>query len=179
MPDRIWDLFVELRKELMETQRIRAQVIGFKVAFVTTAVGVIATKIHNLDAILFVLPAFAAMLFDLLIYSYSFSIKRIGLYVRDHVEPALARHGHMPADFVQWQDYLTQPKTRQELAHYGNFGLTVLVVLIGGVALFFPFRPWVSLPLLTALIVLAAFDLAAYRSPRRLGKLWKEEGARL
>ena len=175
MADRIWDLFVELRKELIESQKIRAQVIGFKITFVTAAVGLIGTKIQDIDPILFVIPAFASIFFDFLIYSYSFSIKRIGSYVRDYVEPALTKHGHMPADFVQWQDFLTQPKTKQNLALYGNFGFTLIIVLVGIISTFIPFRAWISVPILVLIVVFAAMDALAYRFPLSLGKLCKDK----
>ena len=173
MADKIWELFLELRKELIESQKIRAQVIGFKITFVTASVGLIATKIQDLDSILFVIPAFASFFFDFLIYSYSFSIKRIGSYVRDYVEPALTKHGHMPADFVQWQNYLTQPKTKQNLALYGNFGVTLIVVLLASASTFIPFRAWLSFPILILLLLFSILDVLAYRSPLSLGKLWK------
>jgi len=176
--DRIWDLFVELRKELLESQRIRAQVIGFKITFVSTALGVVVGGIHsqsqNVVPALLVIPAIAAVFFDFLIYSYSFSIKRIGAYIREHIEPAMKQLGQVPEGYVQWQEYLTQPKTRQTLSLYGNFGLTSLAVVIGMMSLFFPYDPWVSTPLLAVLGALAVVDVAAYRAPRRLGKLWKD-----
>jgi hypothetical protein len=82
-----------------------------------------------------------AVAFDFLIYSYSFSIKRIGMYTRLYIEPALAELGHMPPDFVQWQPYLSQCKTRQRLALSGNFGTTLLSVIMGSIALLLPHRP--------------------------------------
>lgn len=176
MADRVWDLFVELRKELLASQKIRAQVIGFKITFVSTAVGIVVGGMQSerLDPVLLVVPAIAAVLFDFLICSYSFSVKRIGAYTRQHIEPELKKLGHLPEGFVQWQEYLTQPKTRQTLALYGNFGLTGLAVAVGIVGLFDPFDPWVSVPLMAALVALAVLDVMSYRSPRRLGKLWKD-----
>ncbi len=38
-------LFTELRKELVESQKIRAQILGFKITFVATAVGLIMSRI--------------------------------------------------------------------------------------------------------------------------------------
>ena len=58
-----WNLFVELRKELVESQKIRAQVIGFKITFVSAAVGLIGTNIDRIPNILLVIPAFAAIFF--------------------------------------------------------------------------------------------------------------------
>jgi hypothetical protein len=174
--DRIWELFVELRKELLESQRIRAQVIGFKITFVTTAIGVIIERIARLEfsSALLVIPAIAAVCFDFLIYSYSFSIKRIGAYTREHIEPALAKSGQVPEEYLQWQAYLTQPKTRQSLALYGNLGLTALAIVAAAMALFVPYDPKISIPLLIVLGLSAVLDVVAYRAPRRLGKLWQD-----
>jgi len=173
-PDRIWDLFVELRKELVESQKIRSQVTGFKITFVTATIGLMAANIASLDKALFVIPAFAAICFDLLIYSYSFSIKRIGSYCREYIEPALKRGGHVPEDFTLWQEFLTDPKTRQRLSLAGNFGFTLLTVAIGIIALFFPYRPLLSSILCVILLIFVVIDILAYSSPRRLGKLWKD-----
>ena len=52
-----WDLFVELRKELVESQKIRAQIIGFKITFVTTSVGFVAANIDKVPSSLLVIPA--------------------------------------------------------------------------------------------------------------------------
>lgn len=89
MSQTIWNLFVELRKELLEAQKIRAQVLGFKFTFVTASLSLLAANIEKIDKALFVMPAFSAIFFDFIIYSYSFSIKRIGCYTRDYIEPAL------------------------------------------------------------------------------------------
>ncbi|HEV2708377.1 MAG TPA: hypothetical protein VGV59_20850 [Pyrinomonadaceae bacterium] len=34
-----WNLFVEARKEILEYQRIRTQIIGFKITFVSAGIG--------------------------------------------------------------------------------------------------------------------------------------------
>lgn len=175
MSTTVWNLFIELRKELLEAQKIRSQVLGFKFTFVPVAMGLLAANLKEIDKALFVLPAFAAIFFDFIIYSYSFSIKRIGCYTRDYIEPALKSQKDVPEDFVMWQQFLTQPKTKQNLALYGNFGVTLLTVIIGLIALFFPFRILVSLGLITALAIFAVLDLLAYQSPKKLGKLWVDK----
>ena len=64
MENQIWNLFTELRKELLESQKIRSQIIGFKVTFVAAVVGILAKNIDRIDNILFLIPAFAAFAFD-------------------------------------------------------------------------------------------------------------------
>lgn len=175
MPETIWNLFVELRKELLEAQKIRSQVLGFKFTFISVAVGLLVANIEDIDNALFVLPAFAAIFFDFIIYSYSFSIKRIGCYTRDYIEPALISQGVVPNDFVMWQKFLTQPKTKQNLAMFGNMGVTFLAVLIGVVALFNPFNQFLSPALIVALLLFVVLDYMAYRLPKRLGKFWVDK----
>lgn len=170
MSDRTWDLLVELRKELVESQKLRARIIGFKITFVSAAAGLIATKLTELDAAIFVIPAFASVFFDFLIQSYSFSIKRIGSYIRDHIEPALILNSEMPGDLLQWQAHLTCPHTKQRLAVYGVFGFTLMMVLIGIVSLFLPFRPLLSIPLLALLVLFSVVDIFAYRAAIKIGE---------
>ena len=175
MSTTVWNLFVELRKELLEAQKIRSQILGFKFTFIPTAIGLLAINLKEIDKALFILPAFAAIFFDFIIYSYSFSIKRIGCYTRDHIEPVLKLQKDVPEDFVMWQQFLTQPKTKQSLALYGNFGVTLITVIIGLIALFFPFRIFVSLGLIVALSIFLVFDILAYGAPKKLGKLWVDK----
>lgn len=97
--DILWGYLTELRKELVESQKIRTQVIGFKITFVTALIGFFISKLLSdieksgeLDGYnfyLLIIPALASIFFDFLIYSYSFSIKRIGLYIRFELEPQL------------------------------------------------------------------------------------------
>lgn len=59
-----WELLVELRKEILETQKIRAQVIGFKITFISTVIGLILASKTLIQ--LLVIPAFFAIFFDLI-----------------------------------------------------------------------------------------------------------------
>lgn len=172
--DRTWDLFVELRKELVESQRIRAQVIGFKITFITAAVVLIAAEMGPLGARFLAAPAFAAVFFDFLICSYGFSIKRIGFYIRVHLEPELKNGRHLPKDLLLWQAYLTDDRTRQRLSFYGHLGLTVLMVLLGSLGLWLDGGIKIAAPLLAALWVLTSIDIVAYRSTEQFGNRWRE-----
>ncbi|MCP4049229.1 MAG: hypothetical protein GY730_00785, partial [bacterium] len=123
--DILWSLLLELRKELVESQKIRTQIIGFKITFVTAAIGVIATKVITPDIIkghdaaiyrsLFIIPAFAAIFFDFLIYSYSFSIKRIGSYCRYIIEPQIKSFCEIGPDddFPLWEEFIDVPAAKQ------------------------------------------------------------------
>lgn len=84
-----WNLFVEVRKEILEYQKTRTQVIGFKITFVTAGVGLIVANTDKVSTRLFLLPALAAIFFDLLVISQNFAIKRAGYYCLKHVEPII------------------------------------------------------------------------------------------
>lgn len=170
--DKLWELLLELRKELLLAQKTRAQVIGFKITFVTAAVGLIGTKLEgDLDPIVLVVPAFAAIFFDLLVASYSFSIKRIGTYIRCHLDPALLKYGQLPPDLLPSEQFLCADVTKQKYALYGNFGLTVIIVVVGVTSTFFPFRFWLPTPVLCLLALFTIVDVLASRSPLRLTQL--------
>jgi hypothetical protein len=166
MPDEYqiaWNLFTELRKETLESQKIRAQVVGFKITFVSAGIGLIASNPDKIPSVLLVIPAFAAMFFDLLIASYSFGIKRIGHYCRTHIEPRIRATCSLPSDFLLWHEFLRDPKMRQNLSDFANVGITLLALIPAVLALFSPFRPLVSTVFLVALLALFAYDIRAHR----------------
>jgi len=167
--NRIWDLFVVLQKELVESQKIRTQIIGFKITLVSGAFGLMAVNYRDVDAALFVIPAFAAIFFDLLIYGDCFSINRIRKYSREHIEPALKSMGELPERFTAWQEFQFDPKNDQILPYWANIGFTFLPVVIGSIALWHPFRCEWSIPLLAALLILFVLDiiLVASHAKRR------------
>jgi hypothetical protein len=172
---RLWDLYVELRKELVESQKIRAQILGVKIAFTSAALGFLLKESATLDRRVFVIPALAAVCFDFVICSYSFSIKRIGAYLRDHLEPALVTHQVMPGDVRLWQDFLRDRKTSQQIANYGNLGLTAIAVIMAAVAVSTPPRPRWYLAWIGLIIAAIIADIAVVREARRLGKNWNPQ----
>ena len=126
-----WNIFSELRKELVEAQRIRAQLIGFKITFVGTAVGLIVANQSAVSLALLAVPAVAAVFFDLLIVGYNVSILRIGFYCLMHVEPILRVQGHWPADALLWEEFMHQSGLRGVRPALANLGLTALAVALG------------------------------------------------
>lgn len=157
LEERAWDLFVELRKETIESQKNRAQIIGFKITFISTAIGLILANSNRGFQIALIVPAFAAIFFDFLIQSYSFSIKRIGRYCREHLEPVVFPK-NTGGSFLSWEQFLSSPQNRQSYSTIGNLGITVLAVIPAIAALFSLFRLAVSLPILSALIIFLAID---------------------
>ena len=160
----VWGMNCELRKEIVESQRIRAQVIGFKITLVSTAIGFIAANIDQISSSTFVIPAFAAICFDFLITSYSFSIKRIGYYCREQLEPAI--RPSLPQDFMLWEEFMATPAARQDLSFLGHCGVTFLVSVVAFVGLFYAPEPWPLRAALTAiLIAFLCAGLYAFRMP--------------
>jgi hypothetical protein len=162
-----WDTIVELRKEILESQKIRAQLIGVKVTFVSAVFGVIAAQ--QVDQSTLAAPAFAAIFFDFLIVSYSFSIKRIGYYVREHIEKKILRpYYSWPEGMLLWQEFMHSSESKdrsslfgQSLSLYGNVGMTTLATALSGFGIWFG-EPRPSLYMRIGLIVpLGVFFVAS------------------
>jgi hypothetical protein len=121
-----WNLYCELRQETREAQKIRAQVIGFKIAFVSAAYGFIYGA-KEFEVNLLLIPAFSAILFDYLIIGYGYSIKRIGYYCRYYLEPKMRGSLSWPNSEPLWEEAMTIPKMSQHFARFGNTGMTIFV----------------------------------------------------
>lgn len=160
-----WELFVELRKEIIESQKIRAQIIGFKITFISSGVALILS-VNRIPQKLLVVPAFAAIFFDFLIQSYSFSIKRIGRYCREHLEPIIFQG----ASFRSWEEFMGSAENRQSYSTVGNLGITLLAAVPAVIALLSPFRWSVSVPLFLILVLLLTVDLLSFLTVRRYSR---------
>ena len=110
-----WNLYTELRKEIIESQKIRAQVIGFKITFVSASIGLLSSNLDKIPKVSLIAPAIASIFFDFLINSYSFSIKRIGYYLKEQLDPEIKAESKLPDEFMLWQNFLKDPKTGQIL----------------------------------------------------------------
>jgi hypothetical protein len=161
-----WNLYTELRKEIIESQKIRAQVVSFKITFVSAAIGLLASHLDTIPKTVLIIPAFASVFFDFLINSYSFSIKRIGYYLKQYVEPELKTEYQVTDDFLFWQHFLKNPKTGQFLSQIGNYGITLLASCTGIFALFFPYKKYLSPLLILLLALFLFFDYKSFRTSR-------------
>ena len=171
-PDELaWNLLVELRKEIVSSQQIRATVIGFKITFVTGAVGLIIARLDTVPSELFVVPAFAAIFFDFLINSYSSAIKRKGIFCRAYIEPKLRQAFTWPSSEPLWEEYMSDPRNKQSLSIAGNLGITLVtcvpaVIVLGGL-----YETWYAIPLLVVLLCLLALDVISYLKPRWIAEM--------
>jgi len=164
-----WNLMTELRKEIRQAQMTRTQVIGFKITIVSTGIGLIAANI-NVTSPLLIIPAYAAIFFDLLINSYSVSIKRAGYYCRIHIEPILRKCAKWPEQSPLWEEYMSQPRAVQRLSLIGNFGLTCLSVIIAILALFNHPYSTTYFYFLIPLILFTLYDFIIFLRPRHIAE---------
>ena len=121
-----WKMICELRQEVREAQKIRAQIIGVKIAFISASFAFIfGAKSPQLE--LLVIPAFTAVFFDFLIIGYGYSIKRIGYYCRNYLEPKLRQETNWPDEDPLWEEAMGSKIMRQHFSRAGNIGMTTIV----------------------------------------------------
>jgi hypothetical protein len=119
-------IFEELRKEMVSSQRIRTQIIGFKIAFASATLGLILANFGKVPNLIFLIPAFASVFFDLIIVSYGFGIKRIAQYMQNNIEPVLSGYSQWKNEM--WEEYINNQSTKwQYLSFIGNFGFTLVI----------------------------------------------------
>jgi hypothetical protein len=171
------NLFAEARKEILEYQRIRTQVIGFKITFVSAGIGLIAANSEKLSIKVLVVPAFAAVFFDLIVTSYSLAIKRTGFYCHHHIEPILRELYEWPEKYFLWEEFMRRPNLRQGLALRGNIGLTILSMILAIYALLVPFTEasWVTTVAIISLLLLLIYDIRKYQIPGNYFESMEEE----
>lgn len=175
--DRAWNLMTELRKETLEGQRMRTQVIGFKITFVSTGIGVILANIEKVPKELLAIPAFASIFFDLLIINYSITIRRIGLYCQRYIEPILETEAEMKnvslsemgVKFCWWEEFVDRRHVRPKFAIIANLGFTGLAILVAYFVLLRPFR-WPYFLLAVLLAGLFIYDWLAFLIPKRIAR---------
>ncbi len=148
-------LIAELRKEILEAQKIRAQIIGFKIMFVSAGAGLIVANLQSVPIEILVVPALAAVFFDLLITSYSISIKRIGFYCRCYLEPMLKKEVEGTESTLLWEEFLSKQRSSmiEDLGMIGNLGITSLSVGAAAFVLIY------SLPSIKSVLLLAIMTL--------------------
>jgi len=160
-----WLLFSELRKELCAAQDRRSRVIGFKITFVSTAIAAIIAYDVN-DALLLV-PAFASFFFDLLIVGLSVSIKRIGRYCREVLEPGLRGGWSWPENRLLWEEYMAEGECFQWFGLAGNLGLTGLTFIAASIGLFLQLSLNQASVLSIVLAAIIGLDIWVHVRPRR------------
>ncbi|MHB9134391.1 MAG: hypothetical protein ACYDBB_25240 [Armatimonadota bacterium] len=179
----LWELCVELRKELVECQKIRSQVIGFKIAFVSAVYAALAKfdMQQSMYLLVFVVPAIASCCFDYLISSYGFSIKRIGCYIRNVIEKELEKNGSPLAEVTLWETFLkSNPKHAQMSSILGNIGLTVLSVAVGLIAVYYtpaPFPLGAKIVLSSVVLAFLGYSIISALEPRRFSNVIAAKGA--
>lgn len=167
-----WNYLVQLREEILNLQNIRARLVVAKTVTVGGGVGILAQLIAKqtpeqpgLSVAWLALPAFVAFAFDTLIDSYTWSIKRNGAYIRDHLEPKLGRLCEWPSPEPLWEKYvgLRQPGW---LRHMGSLLLTCAATLVGLLGAGYQPIMWLGQEwrwaILASLVILLILDVWLY-----------------
>lgn len=172
--DRVWDQLGELRKEVIELQKTRAQIIGFKITAVAGGLAILSSLHEKIPSSVLLLPAFTAIFFDLLITSQSVGIKRIGFYIATELEPFLRRSGAWPEGVLCWEEYMSRHAIKQSYSLVGNLGFTLLVS-VGASTVFAVSSPvYESVPIILVLIALLLYDTIAFLRPRKIVEMTGE-----
>ena len=171
-----WKLAVELRKEILSSQQVRAQIVGFKITFVGAALGLTLANMDKVPRLVLLVPAFCAIFFDLLVNSYSFSIKRIGYYLRTYLEPLLKKGFCWPADIPFYEEYAGTRAVRQRYSFIGNIGITGVFLIPAIWALLGPFRRVSSSLLMLLLLVFLLYDIRSFLRPWKISTFAEGRG---
>jgi hypothetical protein len=142
-----WKLFVQIRQEMMEAQRIRMQLISFKITFVSAGIGVVLAYGKNTLSQLLIIPALGALFFDLFIIAQNYLLDRLSFYCKDAVP-------ENPIQPVAWESWLSSKPAI--LFKMGSIGITILAITPAYIALAGSFRASTLISLLL-LIVLTLF----------------------
>jgi hypothetical protein len=171
--DLAWSLFEELRREILESQRIRAQLIGAKISFTTAAAGLVLANREAVGVELLVVPAFAAIFFDALILTYSAANKRIALYCRRHLEPELRRACSWPENRPLWEESMGATSFAGERTAFGNLGLSGMLVVAGLAEVHLNVTTWLGYVVNALLVALFALDILSHvRLPTTYAELF-------
>jgi hypothetical protein len=155
---------------MIELQKIRAQIIGFKITFVAAFIGLLGARLAEAGNLLFAIPGFAAVSFDLLVISYTFSIKRTGYYCRHYLEPVLRAPEEGAQDVVLWEQFMASPEAGANVSFLGTLGLTFLAVAVGLVAALRPGLTFWSVLVSLALLAATVWDVVAFQKPNVFSK---------
>ena len=117
-----WTLFGELRKEILETQKSRVQLIGFKITVLGATTAIMVAQADGLPYGLLVIPALAAVFFDVLVAAHSFTIKRIAFFTRTVLEPLLREASKWPTNEPTWEQFMYYQPVRRPFDLAGNAG---------------------------------------------------------
>ena len=100
--DLAWRLAMQLRTEMIEAQKTRTQIIGFKITYVGAGIGLILSNINVIPSYLLIIPALSAVFFDFLIVDSNNSINSIRHYYIRNVGDKKLLEEPMWETFTWW-----------------------------------------------------------------------------
>jgi hypothetical protein len=169
--DLAWNIYSELRKEILELVELRAKLISAKITFVSAAITIIIGTIEKpYPKWIIVIPPVASICFDFIINSCIIISKKIDLYLRSQIEPILCTEAGFPSDVRLWSGYSWSIKVAPLYFPLGNIGVTACFILIAICVVLVYESFLVSMFCITVLLILFALDiLSLYVPASRLG----------
>ncbi len=122
-----WQLYVELRKEMLEAQKLREQMLALKVTAVGAGIAVILANTDRARLETIAIPALAAVMFDIRIGSLSVGIRNLGAYLEQFVEPQLKSNPTWDANMPMWEEHVRNVEHNQLFVLFGSSGFTLFV----------------------------------------------------
>lgn len=165
-----WNLFVEARKEILEYQKIRAQLIGFKITFSSTAIAIIIASTPKISSDVLIIPGFASIFFDFLISAYTFDIRRVGYYCRTYLEPKLREIDKIPNSILLWEEFMTQKIFQQKFLVLGNIGITIISIIPGVYQTLISAKSFKNYIIIILILLLFIYDLYVHFLPNKFRK---------
>lgn len=137
------ELLLDLRREIIESKKLRAQITGVKVTFATAAATLILANLDKVSPAALAAPAIAAACLDLHSAAYDHSIKRVGLYLRHHVEPVLREATQWPAAHPLWQHFMLGRNASSNTGVVANSGFTLVLAVTAAIGVWadYPVQP--------------------------------------
>lgn len=166
-----WRQLSYLREEILSNQKIRAQILGFKLTAVTLGMGYILNNADKVHPIALVVVAYASVLFDFLLIGKNIAIKRAGYYIKTHLEDIIRKNSDWPNKTPLWEEFMERQKSRQVFSMISDFGLTLLASLLAFASPFMPTQqsspisPQMTYGLLAGLAIILIIDFRAFFEP--------------
>lgn len=159
-------IFNSLRSEIIEKQKVQIQILGFKIIFTSTFMGVIVSSIKDgAPAYSSVIPAVVSVFFDFLILSRTQSMRRIGDYLEEYIEPLL--YHDSSCGVVTWQSYLRLKGDTQFLKNAGELGFTLIMSVFAVLITLLYHGWWIGIAAFIIIAPLVALDSYLLNQPWR------------
>ena len=126
----LMEYLTKLREEILQAQKLRMQAMAGKIVFLG---GLFSYFLKNPDqSVAIVICPFVALLFDYMIFGFTYNIRIIGSYIEMNIEDELSARTGIPK-LKFWESSWTSGKKvipwGRFFRHMGNYGVTFLAGL--------------------------------------------------